>query len=374
MFFQGKAIYVAFYVIVPLILGMRWIGARAVRSLRIERAQPKVNLFPGESAELEVRIENRGPIPWPWLKLEDGSAHDASGFESARFALSLSPWGEAVVRRTVKAVRRGVFRAGPISVEWSDPLGSALHRFKFDLYTEVMVFPRVHPLSSLGISSAIPTGSSRARIFDPEDPARVAGVRNYVRGDAFRHVHWKATAHTGEFKVKTFEPMKHLDLAIALDLTASNYRARGGSASFELAMEVAASVLGAGVKGHQAVGLYTTAARDHKGFSGMAKGGAHLRSCLEVLARAEPMERGGSAAEMIAKAHRTLGRSATLIIVAPELDEAMAGAMSVSRASGRRVHFIQIGVGTLKAALPVGVGHTVVASQEAVARLGRRSA
>src|SRR5690606_21051150 len=91
-------------------------------------------------------------------------------------------------------------------------------------FTEVLVYPRIHPLDALGpgvVSVAGTTKSSKRRL---EDISRPVGIRDYVAGESIRHVHWKATAHTQSLKVKTFEATGHDDWVVVLDLVPEHYR------------------------------------------------------------------------------------------------------------------------------------------------------
>jgi uncharacterized protein (DUF58 family) len=66
------------------------------------------------------------------------------------------------------------------------------------------VFPRVVALQRLGLPTRSPLAALPAREPLFEDPTRVAGVRDYRRGDSPRRIHWTATASAGRLLVRQY--------------------------------------------------------------------------------------------------------------------------------------------------------------------------
>ena len=56
----------------------------------------------------------------------------------------------------------------------------------------------------------------RTSLFD--DPMAPVGVRQYVSGDPFQHIHWKASARTQELQTKVFEPSASYGWLIVLNI------------------------------------------------------------------------------------------------------------------------------------------------------------
>ncbi|MCA9874127.1 MAG: DUF58 domain-containing protein, partial [Anaerolineales bacterium] len=99
------------------------------------------------------------------------------------------------------------------------------------------------------------TIASRQRLF--EDPARPMGVRQFRSGDSLRQINWKASAHTRDLLVKTFEPAISLETAVLLNLHVGDYVLRDRAYTVEWAIEVAASLAARLVDLRQPVGLIT---------------------------------------------------------------------------------------------------------------------
>ena len=64
-------------------------------------------------------------------------------------------------------------------------------------------------------------------------------LREYVRGDERRNIHWKTTARTGRYMVRQFEETRRSHLVIALSLASADYE---NEYEFEMAVSVAGSL------------------------------------------------------------------------------------------------------------------------------------
>jgi uncharacterized protein (DUF58 family) len=104
------------------------------------------------------------------------------------------------------------------------------------------VYPRILTMQQLGLPSKSPFGSLKTQEIIYEDPARVAGVRDYTRGDSLRKVNWKVSAALGRLQVRKLEPAITLDTLIFLNLNVEEYDLAYVDGASELAITVAASL------------------------------------------------------------------------------------------------------------------------------------
>jgi uncharacterized protein (DUF58 family) len=93
------------------------------------------------------------------------------------------------------------------------------------------------------------------RLF--EDPSRIAGVREYRRGDALNRIHWKSTARTGVLHSKVFEPSCVAGVTLLLDFHQDSYPAVGEPYRSDLAVTTVASLANAVYELGQQIGLVT---------------------------------------------------------------------------------------------------------------------
>ncbi len=143
------------------------------------------------------------------------------------------------LRERVVFTERGLYRLGPAEVRITDPFGLLRFARKSEARTEVVVYPKVFELAGFplrGRGAEMAAQGAFARRGD-----EFSDLREYRRGDDWRHIHWKSVARTGELIVKEFAqngPQRH---AVVLDL----YHADTGVSGVEVedAVSAAGSVL-----------------------------------------------------------------------------------------------------------------------------------
>lgn len=105
---------------------------------------------------------------------------------------------------------------------------------------DVMVHPRVHALGNLAwLHHGRGHGELETVVRQEDGGELTKAVRPYRSGDAMRQIHWKTTARTGQLAVRESEgDAPWQELAVMLDASAEH-----SAESFELAVEIAASLL-----------------------------------------------------------------------------------------------------------------------------------
>lgn len=176
--------------------------------------------------------------------------------------------------------RRGIVQVGPLVIRRADPLGLVRAERHHGEVDALWVHPRHHvvpPLPSR-ISRSLDGPDSRNA---PQGTITFHAIRDYVRGDDLRHIHWRTSARMGSLMVRQLVDTSFPFVTVLLDLRPDAH----DDHSFEVAMEVAASVVLACSRANFPVTLRTT-------------GGHHVgstteplvdRATLDLLASLEPM-------------------------------------------------------------------------------------
>jgi uncharacterized protein (DUF58 family) len=222
--------------------------------------------------QLSLVLENRKPLPLPWLDLSDTfpAGLDYGELElvalpetsNQRFSSLVSAWAyERIEQRcAVRCPQRGLYRFGPAALTTGDPFGFALRQSENAQVDELLVYPRVLPVSHFGLPAAQPFGEAPPSRMVPDDPLRFLGTRPYIPGDPPQQIHWRATARTDRLQSKTFERGATASLAIFLDLSGDylpdNERDRQNR---EWAISAAASLAADRLDGQREVGLISNA-------------------------------------------------------------------------------------------------------------------
>lgn len=217
-------------------------GYTAVTSARIQarRELHPPQLFHDAEAEIELRVRNAGRLSTAVLQIEDSvPAHLG---DPARFVLSpLAPGERATLRYHLRGRHRGRFDVGPLHVRLRDPFGIAVRGQELSQTNELVVYPPVWRLPP-----GLPLGGRRGsrgegRPLPQPTGDELATVREYVRGDDLRKVHWRSTAHRGKLMVRQDEAPQTPRGVIVLDRRAGAHHGSGPASSFEAAVSAAAS-------------------------------------------------------------------------------------------------------------------------------------
>jgi uncharacterized protein (DUF58 family) len=107
---------------------------------------------------------------------------------------------------TLRPVERGEYHFGKLNVFVTSPLGLVTRRFIFDEETTVIVYPsymQMRKFQLLGVANQLSEkGEHRLRKIGAS--SEFEQIKEYVRGDDYRTVNWKATARKNSLMVNTF--------------------------------------------------------------------------------------------------------------------------------------------------------------------------
>jgi uncharacterized protein (DUF58 family) len=332
-FFTILYLFVGVYVVSHL-----W-SRRTFSQLRLTRRLQE-RAFLGDTVEVTLKLEAGSHLPIPWLLLTESFPVVLSAPPFFRTVISLAGKSSHTLRYQLHARQRGYYKIGPLILQSGDLLG-----IKQDLTARLepdylIVYPKVLPLSALGL----PTHSPQVVLATPlplfQDPARIIGVHDYHPGDNPRHIHWPASASTSQVLVKQFQPAIARDNAIFLNLDREDYaRQSYPDPPLELAIIVAASLANHMISFEKLpVGLVTTAMdplieQTHLFNLPPRKGRGQLIQILEVLARVQAVKETYFLETMRQQAvHLSWGTTLIIITTGLESEELLQTILLLKRA------------------------------------------
>lgn len=145
---------------------------------------------------------------------------------------------EVEVRVEIEPLRRGVLRFTGVTLARPDPFGLFRGFSKVALPQTAVILPRRYSLPAIALPGSMKYqegGVAMAANIGRSD--EFMALRDYRRGDPYRHIHWRSWAKTGKPIVKEFEDEFFVRHALVLDTFTDDPR----SEAFEEAVSVAAS-------------------------------------------------------------------------------------------------------------------------------------
>ncbi len=159
----------------------------------------------GDPNEVRLYLRNRYPLPITATVIDE-IPHQFQ-VRDAQYRLKIPAGAERIVRYHLRPVRRGEYEFGQINVFAAGPIGFVLRRYRFDQSRTVPVYPSYIEVRGYGLMAH----SNRLNELGIKKVRRVGHtmefdqIREYVVGDDYRTVNWKATARRLDLMVNQFQ-------------------------------------------------------------------------------------------------------------------------------------------------------------------------
>src|SRR5258708_3087139 len=189
---------------------------RALRGLRIELPE-LVRFFKDRNAEVRVRLHNTvGTATARARRVRIGiPAPPGIDAESEEQTVDLPPGAVSEFPWPCTARRPGSYRIESCYLEACSPLGMWLVRRRDLASLEIRVYPNLRGADDL---KALRRGSEGMRALRQIGRGReFEKLREYVPGDGFDEIHWKATARRGHPITKVFQVERTQEVYVVID-------------------------------------------------------------------------------------------------------------------------------------------------------------
>lgn len=342
--FQGGKTSFMLFIMVSVLLIYLIIGglggvrrARGTRSLHAEEDKPDL-LYAGGFLRVKLQVTIPGFLPLPYVVVREIlKRHNG---ESWVFEESLIPSlrGQGELTFQTPALERGSYRFADTDILSEDIFGLVEHKGTFRAEGQFRVLPRAVfvPRWQLYERKSRLAGPQTSLVQSRRETTQINGVRDYVYGDRLTRIHWNATAKTGDWKSKEFEHESVPKTMLVLDGSAMAY---ASSNQFELAVSVAASLLGYGIRERIGIGLCCLD-KSTKVFS-PAEGGAERQKMIQYLIDINAEGRGPLVARL-EKSYRMFPKGAYFVLISPQIGQPVLDALRWAESRGMTPSHIQV--------------------------------
>jgi uncharacterized protein (DUF58 family) len=212
-------------IIVPKILFYLFLAAvltdvillyRTRKGLHGYRFLPE-RLSNGDQNEIRVHLENFYPFNIA-LEVVDEIPHQFQKRDLS-FKLPLAPGEAKVISYLLRPVKRGEYSFGALNTFVCSPLGLISRRFRFSVDAMVPVYPsfiQMRKYELMAISNRL-TDSGIKKIRRIGHNMEFELIKEYVAGDDFRTINWKATARKRQLMVNHFQDERSQQVISLID-------------------------------------------------------------------------------------------------------------------------------------------------------------
>ena len=304
-------LYILTYVLLSLLV-LSWLWARySLRKMIFRRTASSGRVQVGETFDERLMLDNVSALPKLWVQIADGSTLPG---HRAGYVASMGGRKRATWRARTMCKQRGRFQLGPVVATSGDPFGLFRRRVFLTEQRELMVLPRVLPISNFVLFSGGLPGRGRTSRRALQATTNATTIREYMSGDALNRIHWRSSAHYNKLMVKEFDLDPAMDAWIILDLHDEMQAGEGEHSTEEYGVTIAATIATFLLRQDLSLGMIVNA--EHREFLSLDRGDRQIERVLEMLAvvRAGP---GPDLKEALALDAFHFGRNTVAIIITP---------------------------------------------------------
>lgn len=206
-FVLGSGIVIAkalFFIYVAIVVTEIILLFRTRKGLHGYRFTPE-KLSNGDENEIRIHLENFYPFTVA-LSVIDEIPHQFQR-RDLNFKLSLLPGASKIIQYYLRPVKRGEYSFGSVNVYVQSPIGFLSRRFRFSADALVPVYPsyiQMRKYELLAISNHL-TEAGIKKIRRIGQNMEFELIKEYVSGDDFRTINWKATARKNHLMVNHYQ-------------------------------------------------------------------------------------------------------------------------------------------------------------------------
>lgn len=135
------------------------------------------------------------------------------------FAFTLIPKKQETIEYTVRPVKRGIYQFGRLRLFLTSILGLVQRRINFDIQEDIAAYPSIIQMKQYELMAfaKVSTSDGIKRTRRLGHSYEFEQIKNYVQGDDFRSINWKATSRKGDLMVNQYEDERSQQIYCVID-------------------------------------------------------------------------------------------------------------------------------------------------------------
>jgi len=163
------------------------------------------------------------------------------------------------IKYSLFPVKRGVYHFGFLNIFVSSTIGLVSRRYRFDEQASACVYPSIMQMQMYelyAISNRL-TEAGIKKIRRIGHTLEFDQIRNYVRGDDYRTINWKATARRRELMVNQYQDEKAQQVFSVIDMGRNMKMPFAGMSLLDYAINSSLVISNIAIRKHDKAGLIT---------------------------------------------------------------------------------------------------------------------
>ncbi|MCE9540362.1 MAG: DUF58 domain-containing protein [Bacteroidetes bacterium] len=172
----------------------------------------------GDDNLIQIVLENRYLFPARLTVIDEIPFQFQA--RDIEFTLTIESGGNKTVEYIVHPVKRGEYSFGALNIFVKSPIGFIQKRYRFSQDKMVPVYPsflQMRKYELLAISNNL-TNSGIKKIRKTGSNAEFDQIKEYVYGDDYRTINWKATARKNKLMINQFQDEKSQQVYSVIDM------------------------------------------------------------------------------------------------------------------------------------------------------------
>lgn len=226
------------------------------RPLRVRRHTPKV-LSLGDENNIQLDIDNLTGQPFH-LQIIDELPIE---LQERHFSipLQLAPQTSEIIRYPIRPLSRGEYAFGRVNLLLTARIGLLQRRLAIDAQNSIPVYPSIIQMKQLELKAfdRMTTQKGIKKIRRLGHSYEFEQIKNYVRGDDYRSINWKASSRRGTLMVNAYQDERAQQVYCIIDKSRAMRMPFDGLSLMDYAINTALVIANIALQKDDRAGLIT---------------------------------------------------------------------------------------------------------------------